>query len=69
VPVLPGHGEARKSAVSLLADDEALSDDKVAANARVHVDPEQICKVAARAVAEEEAALRFVRPEARLCSI
>src|SRR3546814_6343276 len=32
-PALPGHGEARKSAVSLLADDEALSDDRIAANA------------------------------------
>ena len=43
-PALPGHGEARKSAVSLLADDEVLFDDKIAANARVHVDPEQIRK-------------------------
>ena len=43
-PALPGHGEARKSAVPLLADDEVLSDDKIAANARVHVDPEQIRK-------------------------
>jgi hypothetical protein len=39
---LPGHGEVRKSAVSLLADDEVLSDDKIAANARVHTDPEEI---------------------------
>jgi hypothetical protein len=68
-PALPDHGAARKSGVSLLADDEALSDDKVAANARVHVHPEEIRKIAACAVAEEEAALRFVRPEARLCSI
>jgi hypothetical protein len=68
-PALPGHGKARKSGVSALADDEVLSDDKIAANARVHIDPEQICKIAARAVAEEEAALLFVRPEACLCSI
>jgi hypothetical protein len=43
-PALPGHGKARKSGVSALADDEVLSDDKIAANARVHVDPEQIRK-------------------------
>jgi quercetin dioxygenase-like cupin family protein len=55
-PALPGHGEARKSAVSLLADDEVLSDDKIAANARVHIDPEEIRKIETRAVAEEEAA-------------
>ena len=68
-PALPDHGEARKPGVSQLADDEVLSDDEIAANARVHIDPEEIRKIEACAVAEEEAALLFERPEARLCSI
>lgn len=56
-PPLPGHGEARNTAVSLLAPDETLSDDHVARNARVHMDPEEVRRIEDRAIAEEEAAL------------
>jgi mannose-6-phosphate isomerase-like protein (cupin superfamily) len=55
-PPLPGNGEeARKAAVGLLADDEVLSDDKCALNARVHMDPDEVAELEARAIAEEEA--------------
>jgi quercetin dioxygenase-like cupin family protein len=53
-PPLPGNGEARLSALSLLADDETLPDDKIAMNARVMMDPEEVRRIEERAIAEEE---------------
>ena len=55
-PPLPGNGaENRAAAASLLADDETLSEDRVAANARVPMDKEEVKRIEARAIAEEEA--------------
>ena len=54
-PPLPGHGAGRDAAVPLLADDEVLSEDRIAKNARVHMDPDEVKKLEARAIAEEEA--------------
>ena len=54
-PPLPGNGVARESAVPLLADNESLSDERAAQNARVHMDPEEVKRIEARAIAEEEA--------------
>jgi mannose-6-phosphate isomerase-like protein (cupin superfamily) len=57
-PPLPGNGEAaRKAATALLADDEVLSDDRCATNARVPMDPKDVAEIEARAIAEEEEAL------------
>ena len=55
-PALPGNGpEARGAAIALLADDEVLPENKAAQNARVHMDPEEVKRIEARAIAEEEA--------------
>lgn len=55
-PALPGNGpDARASAVALLADDEHLPENRSAQNARVHMDPEEVKKIEARAIAAEEA--------------
>jgi mannose-6-phosphate isomerase-like protein (cupin superfamily) len=56
-PLLGNSEEARKAAVPLLADDEELSDDKCALNARVHMDPKEVAEIEARAIAGEEEAL------------
>lgn len=40
---------------SLLAKDETLSEDKIARNARVIMDPDEVKRIEARAIAEEEA--------------
>jgi mannose-6-phosphate isomerase-like protein (cupin superfamily) len=57
-PPLPGNGEeARQAAHSLLADDEELTDDRCAENARVQMDPKDVAELEARAIAEEEVAL------------
>jgi mannose-6-phosphate isomerase-like protein (cupin superfamily) len=54
-PPLPGNGEvARKAAHSLLADDEELTDDRCAQNARVEMDKEEVSAVEAKAIAQEE---------------
>lgn len=58
-PPLPGNGpEARAAAMSLLADDEELTDDKAAENARVEMDPEEVRRIEEAAIAAEEAALK-----------
>ena len=57
-PPLPGNGEAaRNAACSLLADDEELTDDRCAANARVKMDKEEVSAIEAKAIAQEEEAL------------
>lgn len=57
-PPLPGNTpENREVSVALLADDEELTDDKSALNARVEMDPEEVRAIEERAIAEEEEAL------------
>jgi mannose-6-phosphate isomerase-like protein (cupin superfamily) len=57
-PPLPGNGaEARAAAYALLADDEELTDEKAAQNARVDMDPETVRKIEEAAIAEEMATL------------
>jgi mannose-6-phosphate isomerase-like protein (cupin superfamily) len=59
-PPLPGNGEARNSAVPLLAPDETLPANRAAQNARVHMDSDEVHRIEERAIAEEEAALLAV---------